>query len=653
MEILLYLVSSRGEVVSKQELHDEVWKEVYVTDNALTRTVSKLRKALDDDPVKATYIDTISKSGYRLIAPVVLHLTHSNSHSRLGSFSHKKWLRNLVAAIVLLGFSLMSISSKDTFSGFYDPVPVSTLVGPEIGHAISPDGEKISFSYSDPNTNNVDVYVKLLENLSQVKFTKHESPQGYGIWSPDGNYMAYASIEDGTCGIYKEPSFGGEKVRIGDCYSSPEDFVWSPDGKIIAFTDVKTPDQPRKIFLLDITTGLSEEALAPEGNNSHRDPAFSEDGQYLVFRRAINGQADIFKMRFSDKKLTQLTFDNARIFGLDVFDDDHQIVFSSNRGGQWALWRVPFTGGPVTRFYINDRILLEPRFSANGKRMIYKSVTDQTQLWSLEKDKAQFTEPTRVAGSTRVDMQPAISCDGKKLAFISDRSGQFEIWVHDNENNLTKLTSLQSSFINMPTWSPDGSEIVFDARKNGNSAVYILDVVSKMVRTFADLEGDQVNARYAMDGRAIYFASNHTGTWQIWKKPVFDSEQQSVQVTSDGGFHLQEGFDDLLYFTRPDTAGLWRMKIGETEELFLPNLGTVDWGSWAPVREGVFYIDRSFGTQILQQPYDKKRSASSAYIPTKRIQFSSPTLTASREGDRIVLAQIEASEDEIMMVDFR
>src|SRR5262245_58140356 len=65
MEVLLYLASRPGEVVGREELLAEIWRGVVVGDDALTQVVIKLRKALGD-----SYIETIPKRGYRLIAPV-------------------------------------------------------------------------------------------------------------------------------------------------------------------------------------------------------------------------------------------------------------------------------------------------------------------------------------------------------------------------------------------------------------------------------------------------------------------------------------------------------------------------------------------------------------------------------------------------------
>jgi TolB-like protein/DNA-binding winged helix-turn-helix (wHTH) protein len=70
IEVLAYLAARAGDVVPREELLAAVWPGVIVGDDALTQAIIKLRKALGDDAHKPTYIETISKRGYRLVAPV-------------------------------------------------------------------------------------------------------------------------------------------------------------------------------------------------------------------------------------------------------------------------------------------------------------------------------------------------------------------------------------------------------------------------------------------------------------------------------------------------------------------------------------------------------------------------------------------------------
>lgn len=70
-QVLVYLLRNRGRLVEKSELLDGVWKDTFVTENALTREIAKLRKALGDDPKDARYIQTVHTRGYRLVAEVI------------------------------------------------------------------------------------------------------------------------------------------------------------------------------------------------------------------------------------------------------------------------------------------------------------------------------------------------------------------------------------------------------------------------------------------------------------------------------------------------------------------------------------------------------------------------------------------------------
>src|SRR2546421_7983201 len=69
-DLLVYLLERRGRVVEKQELIEQVWKEAFVTDNALTRAVKEVRRAIGDDASAPRYIETLPKRGYRFIAEV-------------------------------------------------------------------------------------------------------------------------------------------------------------------------------------------------------------------------------------------------------------------------------------------------------------------------------------------------------------------------------------------------------------------------------------------------------------------------------------------------------------------------------------------------------------------------------------------------------
>lgn len=70
-DVLLYLLEHRGRLVEKQELFEKVWKERFVTDNALTRVIKEIRQVIGDAAESPQYIETVPKRGYRFIAHVI------------------------------------------------------------------------------------------------------------------------------------------------------------------------------------------------------------------------------------------------------------------------------------------------------------------------------------------------------------------------------------------------------------------------------------------------------------------------------------------------------------------------------------------------------------------------------------------------------
>jgi len=100
MAVLLCLANQAGRVVSREVLLSEVWPGVVVGDDSLTQVIIKLRKALGDDPERPTYIQTVTKRGYRLLAPVAQDAgTASPPTARLGV---ARWWASALAVSLLL-----------------------------------------------------------------------------------------------------------------------------------------------------------------------------------------------------------------------------------------------------------------------------------------------------------------------------------------------------------------------------------------------------------------------------------------------------------------------------------------------------------------------------------------------------------------------
>lgn len=114
MEVLVYLVQHAGQVVSREELENQVWEGRIVTEDAVTNAIAKLRRALNDDARHPRHIETVPKVGYRLISEIapVEEDASIKKTPESGLVRGKIWVRGRVhSAAVLLGLVLLILVS--------------------------------------------------------------------------------------------------------------------------------------------------------------------------------------------------------------------------------------------------------------------------------------------------------------------------------------------------------------------------------------------------------------------------------------------------------------------------------------------------------------------------------------------------------------
>jgi hypothetical protein len=128
MRVLVELAERAGEVVPKQRLLDSVWPDTFVGDDVLSRTIFELRRVFEDDPKSPRFIQTIPKSGYRLVAPVrfetiappIQPRIDDKSVGRTATHDYWKWtaavLTGTVAVVTIFIVWKVNLSDKPTAS---------------------------------------------------------------------------------------------------------------------------------------------------------------------------------------------------------------------------------------------------------------------------------------------------------------------------------------------------------------------------------------------------------------------------------------------------------------------------------------------------------------------------------------------------------
>ncbi|MGI9174186.1 MAG: DPP IV N-terminal domain-containing protein, partial [Rhodothermales bacterium] len=369
-------------------------------------------------------------------------------------------------------------------------------------------------------------------------------------------------MSDNQCGVFTVPALGGAEREIASIGPrSIEALVWSPDEQTLAYSARSEPGEALSIYLLSVETMQERKLTSPSASDfGDLDPAFSPDGERLAFTRSvIEGVQDIYVVSVQGGTPRQLTSDNAEITGLD-WSNNGEIVFASNQGGASSLWRVSLAGGtPSWIATAGDGVSIHhPSISRTGEHLSYEQRTMETNIWQLRRGRSQ---PQRLISSTRWDSNPAFSPDGERIVFASRRSGSQEIWVSKRDgSDPVQLTFFEGSFASTPRWSPDGTQIAFDSKggeDEGAADVYVMSTAGDQPRPLTTSEADDFAPSWSRDGQWVYFVSNRSGTWQIWRMPAVGGTAE--QVTRKGGVMAFESFDgEWLYYAKGDTAGIWR-----------------------------------------------------------------------------------------------
>ena len=272
IEVLLFLIERRERLVLKEELLDGVWRDTFVTPNALTRVIAQLRKALGDDAQEAHVIETVPRKGYRFLPEV----TFASSPAVPADVQPPATLRPRAATsstptvwratLPLLAGAFLALTGWS----WLRPTPAAPLaltelvqltsgIGFEADPSISADGRRIAYTAEEKGFN--EIYVRPVGDGNRIQVTTDGGQNVESVWSPDGETIAYHSRAKG--GIWIVPASGGSSKQVATLGSEP---AWSPDGSRLAFSTYQGALAERAtIMTVQVAGGPAQVGHAPGG----------------------------------------------------------------------------------------------------------------------------------------------------------------------------------------------------------------------------------------------------------------------------------------------------------------------------------------------------------------------------------------------------
>jgi Tol biopolymer transport system component len=546
-------------------------------------------------------------------------------------------------------------------------VPLTSFTGYKDFGSFSPDGERIVFSWNGGrggSTGRLDrsVYVKSIGNGEPVRVTFGQQDDTHPAWSPDGRYIAFCrSIAYPTpyvrYAVFTIPADGGQERRIAD---GGEGVSWAPDGSVLAIAGF--PPESGGIFKVSLQTGLRTRLTR---SSSYLDelPVFSPDGKWIVFTRSFGTKArELFVVPANGGTERRLTFDHRPTYGAAWTADSREIVFSSNRaGGGESLWRVAVTGGVSRRLPTTLDSAFYPAISRKGNRLIYTESFKDTNIYLSEaagfgggSAPPHFSEPSGLIVSSRRDDSPSISAVGGRIAFVSRRSGNEEIWVCDRDGgHPVQLTSFGGPATGTPRWSPDGRWLAFDSIATGNTDIYVTSEAGGPARRLTSGPFGNYMPSWSADGKRIYFKSERSGKDQIWSIPVDGGP--ATQITRDGACEAFASPDgNLLYYTKRGPGAIWTVPAEGGAEKPVPELQRFGgiFRSWGIVRQGIYFISREEASRQTVRFFSfVTRQVSSLLTLDRKPIWDYPDVALSQDGRHLLTVSLDQEVNDLMLIE--
>jgi Tol biopolymer transport system component/DNA-binding winged helix-turn-helix (wHTH) protein len=646
MSVLLQLAAHPQRVISKDEFLRAVWPDTFVGEDALTRCISILRHALNDDPHNPRFIKTVSKVGYCLLISTRALETENTSVEQVAPDVHsmpeasRRFPRSILgatAAVLFLAVITITTAILVTRRRHADPISsviptfqLTTDAGEQSRPALSPDGKRLAFVWAKEDGSRQHVYVKQLGSESVLRLTNLPDNEYSPVWSPDGRSIAFLSSSTAGLALYVaslDPTHSPDKLYIPGETTRWEQggLAWSPDGRSLVLADHLGAEPSSSIYRIDVDTRRAHALTSPpSGWEGDLSPVFSPDGQKIAFLRASeNSVLDVYWIPAAGGQPHQVTHDGKMIDGIAWSSDSRSIIFSSNRAGEYGLYKIPLVGGTPERMPVGTEGATQPAIPRDGKNLAFvqSSAIFGILEVSAARDETSAVKDSMIVSSTAQDSAPSISPDGSQLAFQSWRSGTQQIWLSSiNGQTLRQLTPAAGdlSGSGSPSWSPSGRDLLFDSRIRGHSHIYIIPAAGGTPTEITFADANDIVPRWSVDGRTIYFRSNRGGRWQLWKVPGAGGEPQPI--SRDDGMVGQESPDGKwLYFARGGENGIWRMPTSGGEEVRIldqPLAGY--WAYWAVGRAGIYFLDQTQATPAISI-YDPSTQKASTFAKLIRV----------------------------------
>ncbi|MCA2967463.1 MAG: PD40 domain-containing protein, partial [Acidobacteriaceae bacterium] len=446
---------------------------------------------------------------------------------------------------------------------------LTQLKGVESDPAFSPDGKLLYFSHGVYQEGNRSLYVLDLASGETRALTSGDSKDDRPAVSPDGQWVVFRRRRmKGPQTLLRMPAAGGtpHPVHAGEIQS----FTYSADGRHLILTEAAIPGGAYTLQTLELATGKREIFPAPPGFVDDIDVAVSRDGRQLAFcRYQTREKGDVYVTAVSpagrpEGEMRRVTRLERRVFHPSWFADGDGVVFTAGTLTRRGLWRVRIGREPeaIPEFAeaVEEGVV---RVKESG--LVVVRNREDCDLWRFRRGVAGGYAGERLLSTTALDEEPRYSADGRRVAFLSERSGALQAWVSGadgaNPVQVSRFDRAEKAWL---AWGPAAVLSVFAQQPEQGAALFQAEGVGGAPLT-AKLRVPQ-GARLvgvAKDGTAAYISFLRENSPLLERWPLSGEGRREAVAAVEAAFVRETDDGEWIYFTkRNERNGIYRLRRG-------------------------------------------------------------------------------------------
>ena len=253
-------------------------------------------------------------------------------------------------------------------------------------------------------------------------------------------------------------------------------------------------------------------------------------GSKIVFVSNKTGFKEIYQCDFDGQGLEQLTNSRSITLTPTLSPDGRYLAYTDFTSGRPTLY-IKNLAEKKTAFTSKSGVSIAPCWRNNNEVATTLSFEGNQSIYLIKPD---GSVARRVTNSRGIDVSPAFSPDGSKMAFVSSRNGPPQIFIQDLQSGEAKRLTFNGKYNTQPSWSPAGDKIAYSTMQSkGEIDLFVINVDGTGLQQLTRKSGENEHPSWSSDGGMIVFSSSRQG-----KKKLFvmnsTGENQRRLLQGDG-----------------------------------------------------------------------------------------------------------------------